>query len=63
MTPSVPEHGIQCMSWSAIFSIALKTEILSAEASDFFTQIIILKSFDSMLYSAYQHTYSRYHHI
>ena len=32
-------------------SMALQTEILSTETSDFLQQIVFLKSFNSMLYS------------
>ena len=37
------------MSWSINFSVALQTEILSTETSDFLKQMIIFESFNSML--------------
>ena len=49
MTSFVLEHGRHLMSCSISFSMTLQTEILSTETSDFFKQMIILKSFTSVL--------------
>ena len=42
-------HYKLCMPCSINFSMTLQTEILSIETSDFFKQMIILKSFNFML--------------
>ena len=43
------EHGRQCMPCSINFSVTLQTEILFTVTSDFLKQMIILKSFNSVL--------------
>ena len=53
MTSLVQKHGRQCMPCSTKFSVTLQTEILSIETSDFLTQIIFLKSFNSEDYYVY----------
>ena len=53
MTSLVQEQGRQCIPCSAKFSMTLQTEVLSTETSDFLTQIIFLKSFDSVLLVSY----------
>ena len=45
MTSLVSEHGRK----APLFSMALQTEILSILTSDFLKQMIILKSFNSVL--------------
>ena len=43
------ENDIHCMPCSTNFSVILKFEILSTETNDFPKQLIILKSFNSVL--------------
>ena len=45
------EHGKQCVPCFASFATMLQTEILSTKISDSLKEIIILKSFNSMLYT------------
>ena len=49
MKSLIPEHDKQCTLHSNNFSMTLQTEILPIETSDFLNQLIILKSFNSVL--------------
>ena len=46
----VKECGRQCMPCSINFPVTLQTEIISTVTSDFLKQMIIRKSFNSVLY-------------
>ena len=51
MTSVESDHGIQCLPYSAKFSMALQTEILSTENRNFrFFYIFILNSINFALY-------------
>ena len=49
----VQELSRQCMPCSAKTSMTLQTEVLSTETSDFLKQMIILKSFNSVLFTLF----------